>query len=115
MTRGFGLLLVVISLAVTGSLFAIQGKNQGPTSPAVAQAESQALATASSAIFSPVAQVLQVDYAQAGTYVGAELPAGSGVTVAQATGSSYCLEANVSGTLVHEAGPGGSPAVGRCL
>ena len=38
----------------------------------------------------------------------------SGVTVAQATATSYCLETNLSGTLMHEAGPGGSPSAGHC-
>jgi hypothetical protein len=114
MGRGLGLVLALLSLATVGGLLAAQGKNQGPTSAVVTHAESQALATAASAVFSPVDQVLQVDDAQAGTYVGAELPVGSGVTLAVATSSSYCLEANLDGTLVHENGPGGAPAPGRC-
>jgi hypothetical protein len=106
--------LALISLAVVGGLLAMQSKSQGPTAAAVTQAESQALATAASTSFSQVGQVLQANYAQAGTYVGAQLPLGSGVTVAQATDTSYCLETNVNGTIVHEVGPGGSPAAGRC-
>jgi hypothetical protein len=113
-TRGLGLLLAVISLAITGGLMIMQGTRQGPTSDAATQAESQAVATAASAVFSPVDQLLQVDVSQTGTYVGAELPVGSGVTLAQATATSYCLEADLSGTSVHESGPGGSPAVGHC-
>jgi hypothetical protein len=91
-----------------------QGGTQGSTSAAATEAESQAIATGSSAVFSPVDQMLQVDVSQTGTYVGAELPVGSGVTLAQATATSYCLEADLSGTVVHENGPGGSPAVGHC-
>jgi hypothetical protein len=113
-TRGLGLLLAVISLAVTGVLMLQQGSKQGPTSAAATQAESQAIATGAAAVFSPVDQLLQVDLSQAGTYVNAELPVGSGVTLAQATATSYCLEADLSGTVVHENGPGGSPAVGHC-
>jgi hypothetical protein len=108
------MIVILISLAVGGALFALQSKSEGPTAAAVTQDEAQALATASSAIFSQVTQVLAADYAQAGTYVGAQLPAGSGVTLAQATGTSYCLETSVSGTVVHENGPGGLPADGRC-
>jgi histidine ammonia-lyase len=108
------LLLAVISLGVTGALMLSQGASRGPTSAAATQAESQAVATAASAVFSPVDQLLQVDVSQTGTYVGAELPVGSGVTLAQATATSYCIEANLSGTVVHENGPGGSPAVGHC-
>ncbi|MDX6567167.1 MAG: hypothetical protein QOE10_2829 [Gaiellales bacterium] len=114
MTRGIGLVLVVISLAVVGALMALQSKSQGPASAAVTQEESQALVAAASANFSTVDQLLQVDYAQAGTYVGAQLPAGSGVTIAQAGTTSYCLQTNLNGTLVHEVGPGGSPSAGTC-
>ena len=91
-----------------------QSKSQGPTSATINHAESQAVATAAPAVFQPVDQVLQVDAAQTGTYVGAQLPAGTGVTLTQASTTSYCLEANLSGTLVHEYGPGGTPAVGPC-
>jgi hypothetical protein len=55
-----------------------------------------------------------VDVSQTGTYVGAELPVGSGVTLTHATATSYCLDAMLSGTPVHENGPGGSPATGPC-
>ena len=107
------MLLAVISLGVTGALMLSQGASQGPTSAAT-QAESQAIATGAAAVFSPVDQLLQVDLSQTGTYVNAELPVGSGVTLAHATATSYCLEADLSGTVVHENGPGGSPAVGHC-
>ena len=92
----------------------MRGKTQGPAAVAVTQDESQALTTAASVNFSQVDQVLQADYAAAGTYVGAQLPVGSGVTLALATATSYCLETNLNGTLLHETGPGGSPAAGRC-
>ncbi len=107
-------MLFLISLAVVGGLFAMQSKSQGPTAVAVTQDEAQALATAASETFAQVDQVLQADYTQAGTYVGAQLPVGSGVTVAQATATSYCLETSMAGTLMHENGPGGSPAAGAC-
>lgn len=109
-----GLLLALLSLATVGGLLVSQGKNQGPTSAAVTREESQAVATAASAVFSPVDQLLAVDVSQTGTYVGAELPAGSGVTLTRATATSYCLDANLSGTPVHENGPGGTPALGHC-
>lgn len=109
-----GLIFAVISLAVVGVLMMQQSKSRGPTSAAASQAESQAVATASLAAFQPVDQILQVDHAQTGTYVGAQLPLGSGVTVVGATSSSYCLQMNVSGALLHENGPGGTPAAGAC-
>ena len=109
-----GLLLVVITLAIVGGLMAMQGKTQGPGAPQVQQEESQALVTASAQTFAQVGQALQADYAQNGTYVGAQLPVGSQVTLAQATDKTYCLQTTVDGTVVHESGPGGAPAAGAC-
>ena len=107
-------MLALISLAIVGGLMAMQSKSQGPTSAAVDQAESQAVATGAAAVFQPVDQMLQVAASQSGTYVGAELPVGSGVTLARATTVSYCLQANLNGTPVFENGPGGTPAAGHC-
>jgi uncharacterized protein YxeA len=109
-----GLLLVVITLAIVGGLMAVQSKTQGPNAPQVQQEESQALVTASAQTFAQVGQALQADYAQNGTYVGAELPVGSQVTLAQATDKTYCLQTTVDGRVVHESGPGGAPAAGAC-
>jgi hypothetical protein len=113
-TRGIGLVLVLISLAIVGGLVAMQNKSQGPTSAQVTQDESQALVTAAAQTFAQVDQALEADYAQNSTYVGAELPVGSQVTLAQATATTYCLETSVTGTLVHENGPGGAAAAGPC-
>ena len=107
-------MLLVISLAGVGALFAVQNKTQGPTSAAVTQEETQAIAAAASTNFAQVDQVLQADYAQNGTYAGAELPVGSEVTLVNATPTSYCLQMTVSGAAVHESGPGGSSASGPC-
>jgi hypothetical protein len=112
--RGVGLVVVLITLAVAGALYAKQSKTQGPTAAAATQEEALARTTAAAAMFSQVDQVLQADYAQSGTYLGAQLPAGSGVVLAQASAASYCLTANVNGTLMHETGPGGSPVPGAC-
>ncbi len=114
MTRGVGLIFAVISLAITGALFALQSKSQGPTSAAATHAESQALATAASAGFAPVDQFLQLAHAQSDTYVGAQLPAGTGVTVVGASSTNYCLELTITGAVLHENGPGGTPASGHC-
>jgi hypothetical protein len=113
-TRAIGAVVLLISLAIGGWLFALQSKNQGPTAQAVTQAESQAVVATAAANFGQVTEVLQGQYAQAGTYAGAQLPVGSGVTLALASTTSYCLEANVNGELVHQTGPGGAPALGPC-
>src|SRR5262249_44509963 len=85
MSRVLGAVVVLIGLAVGAWFFALQSKTEGPTAPAVTQAEAQAVAAAASSNFAQVAQALQGAYAQSGTYVGAQLPAGSGVTLAQAS------------------------------
>lgn len=113
-TRAISSVVVLVSLAIVGWLFALQSKNQGPSSQAVTQAEAHATLSVAAVNFSQIGASLQAAYAQAGTYVGAQLPAGSGVSLAQASTTSYCLETTVNGTLVHEAGPGGSPAAGAC-
>ena len=53
-------------------------------------------------------------HAQSGTYAGAELPVGTGVTVVRATSGSYCLQMPLQGALVHENGPGGTAGAGAC-
>ena len=108
------MIVVLISLVLGGVLFMSQGKSQGPTSAAATQEEALALSTAAESLFSQVDQALQGEYAQNGTYVGAQLPPGSGVVLAQATSTGYCLNANVNGTVMHEVGPGGSPVNGPC-
>jgi hypothetical protein len=113
-TRGIGLILALISLAIVGGLMAMQSTTQGPASVAGKHDEARALTAASSVTFLQVTQLLQGDVGQNGTYVGAQLPPGSDVTLAQATATTYCLEATVSGAAVHESGPGGSPAPGPC-
>jgi hypothetical protein len=113
-TRAIAAVVLLVSVAIGAWLFAAQSKNEGPSAPAVTQAEQQADVAAASSNFSQVTEVLQGAYAQAGTYAGAQLPVGSGVTLAAASSTSYCLETTLNGTLVHENGPGGSPAAGPC-
>lgn len=112
--RAVGAAGLLIALAIGAWLFALQSTNDGPSAPAVTQAETQALVASAGANFSQVTEALQGQLAQAGTYAGAVLPAGSGVTLASATATSYCLETTVGGTVVHETGPGGAPAPGPC-
>ncbi len=114
MTRGLVLVVTLVALVVVGALTMLQNRGQGPSSPSTQRVEAQALATASTAEFAPVAQVLELAYSQTGTYAGAALPGGTGVTVVNASATGYCLQADLSGSVVHENGPGGSPAAGPC-
>jgi hypothetical protein len=114
MTRTFGLVAILAALAAGAYLFAVQSRKEGPTANAVTQVESQAVSAAAGTNFQGAAQVLQAWYAANGTYAGATLPPGSGVVLARADQSGYCLQATAGGTLEHELGPGGSPQPGAC-
>jgi len=112
-TRGLGLLLLGDFTRGRWEPVCDPGQESRPDfGPRWPKPSRRALATASSAIFSPVVQVLEVDYgAGPGPMSAQSSPPGSGVTVAQATGASYCLEAK------REAGTfrarGGAPAARR--
>jgi hypothetical protein len=116
MTHGLGLISLLITVAVTGALFTMQRSSQSQKGAGVSASavQSQALSTAIAAGFAPVEQFLQLAHAQSGTYAGAELPLGTGVTVVRPTSSSYCLQMPMQGVLVHENGPGGTAGPGPC-
>ena len=110
MTRSLVLPLLLISLAVGGFMFVRDAQTSGPTSPVAQQAETQAQADVAATNFDGVLPVLQAWYAENATYAGAILPSGSGVVLARADATSYCLE---SGT-EHLDGPGGEAQPGPC-
>jgi hypothetical protein len=112
MTRSFGLIFLLISLAVGGYLFSQQSKSDGPSSAVALHAETQAAVGAAGTNFEGALPELQAWYADHGTYAGVTLPPAFGVTVVRADATSYCLQ-DPAGTM-HESGPGGSPASGPC-
>jgi len=106
------MVLLVLTLAIGGYLFAQQSKTSGPTSQAVQQDEAQATAAASGTSFDAAAPTLQAWYADHGTYAGATLPPAYGVTVVRADATSFCLQS--ADGQAHETGPNGAPATGPC-
>jgi hypothetical protein len=112
MTRGLGLVLLLISLAFGGYLFAQEAKTEGPTSQAAQQAETQASVEASAETFNAALPELQAWFTDHGTYAGAALTPDYGVVVVRADAGSYCLQ--TADRSAHEIGPGGSPAAGPC-
>jgi hypothetical protein len=112
--RSFGLISMLLSLAIVGYLFAAQARDEGPTSKSAQQLEQTALDAASAANFQSASPVLQVYFADNGTYAGATLAPVFGVTLVRADATSYCLQTGSSTTAQHETGPGGSPAPGPC-
>jgi hypothetical protein len=114
MTRTLGLPLLLVTLLIGGYLFMAQSKSEGPTSDVVTRAETQAEVSAATANFQAGDTALQAWYAANGTYAGAELPLGSGLTLVRADTTSYCLQTTVGTAVEHEAGPNGAAQPGPC-
>lgn len=110
MTRLLGLPALLVALVVGGYLMTKQMQSNGPTSPPVQQAITQAQVNVAATNFQGADTAMQAFFAQSGTYAGATLPPGSGVVLVRADATSYCLQ---SGT-EHENGPGGQPQPGGC-
>jgi hypothetical protein len=104
----FGVLSLVIALAVTGYLARAQLSGQGAKAPPPAQVASQAQQVAALASLQQAAAGLEQFKALNATYAGAPVPRGARLTRADAV--SYCLEAGGR----HLAGPGGTPRPGLC-
>jgi hypothetical protein len=114
MARVFGLPLILVALVVSGFLVVRQMQTNGPTSPAVTQIVTQADANVAGANFASAAPALEAWYTENGTYAGATLPPGTGVTLVRADATGYCLQADVGGAQEHEVGPQGQPQPGPC-
>ena len=114
MSRAFGLVAAICSLAIVAVLMALNMSQNGPTSHTAKRAESQAIAAVGSLNFTGAATELEAYKSEHATYAGAALPPAFGVTVMRADAASYCLQAGVGGTLQHFTGPGGTPSTGPC-
>ena len=112
--RTLGLPLLLVALLVGGYLFTQQSKTSGPTAATVTQAETQAQSYAASTNFQGAAQVLEAWYAASGTYAGATLPPGSGVSLVRADAQSFCLQTGDASAVMHETGPNGAVSPGPC-
>jgi hypothetical protein len=114
MARTFGLPLLLAVLVVGGYLYTKQASTEGPTSAAVVQSEAQAQSAVAGTNFQAADQELQAYYTANGTYVGATLAPGSGVTLVRADAGSFCLQSG-SGTLAeHQVGLNGPTLAGPC-
>lgn len=114
MSRGFGLVMVICSLAIVAALMALNARENGPTSDSTRRAEAEATAAAGSLNFVQAATELEAYRAENGTYADAALAPSFGVTLVRGDASSYCLQAGTGGSLQHFAGPGGTPTAGPC-
>ena len=114
MSRGFGLVVVICSLAIVAALMALNARENGPTSQSAKQVEARGTAAVGSLNFTQAATELEAYHAENGTYAGAALPPAFGVALVRADGGTYCLQAGLSGSTQHFTGPGGTPAAGPC-
>jgi hypothetical protein len=114
MSRGFGLVAVICSLAIVAALMALNARENGPTSQTVQRPETQGQAAVSSLNFTQAATELEAYRAENGTYAGATLPPAFGVVFVRGDVSTYCLQAGVGGATQHFSGPGGPAAAGSC-
>jgi hypothetical protein len=109
-TRLLGLPALLVALVIGGYLMTKQMQSNGPTSPPVQQAITQAQVNVAATNFAGADTAMQAFFAQNGTYAGAALPPGSGVVLVRDDATSYCLQAGTE----HENGPGGVAQPGPC-
>src|ERR671935_1058572 len=113
MTRGLGLVSLVVSLGIGAYLFAHQTSTRSPggndSAHVVSVAEDAAAATA----LQQASTALDQSHALNGSYAGASL-AGFGVTLVRADAAGYCMQTTSKGSVFHLAGPGGTIAAGAC-
>jgi hypothetical protein len=109
MLRVLGIPALLIAVCV-GLYLASQDAKSSSPSASDQQAVAQAQSVGAGADFGQVLPGLQAYFDQNQTYVGATLPAGSGVVLAAAGPTSYCLQSGDE----HEDGPGGQPQPGPC-
>ena len=114
--RGLGLVSLLVVLALVGGLWAMDARNNGPTSPSAQRMQTAADRIAADGNFIGAATFLAAYEAENGTYVGAALPPSFGVQLVRADASSYCLQTAVgTAGVMHAIGPnGGPPADGPC-
>lgn len=107
-----GLPALLVVVLIGGYLTVKNMNSNGPTSPPVQQAITQAQVNVAATNFEGAATAMQAFFAQSGTYAGAALPPGTGVILARADATSFCLQTPAGDQ--HENGPGGAPAPGAC-
>jgi len=110
MLRVLGVPAILITLFVGAYLSTQEMRSNGPTSASGQQQIAQAQSAGAGVDFNQVVPTLQAYFGEHQTYVGATLPPGSGVVLAGADATSYCLQSGNE----HEVGPGGTPQPGPC-
>ena len=113
MTRGLGLVSLVVSLGIGAYLFAHQTSTRSPGGNERAHVVSVAEDAAAATALQQASTALDQSHALNGSYAGASL-AGFGVTLVRADAAGYCIQTTSNGSVFHLAGPGGTIAAGAC-
>jgi hypothetical protein len=113
MVRAVTFLSLLAALVVGVYLFGAGSRAAGPTSQAAKSAESKGIAAVATANFQQATAALEQTHAVSGTYADTNL-AGFGVTLMRADAASYCIQASVGTSLMHQSGPGAGPLPGPC-
>jgi Tfp pilus assembly protein PilE len=108
--RAFGLVSVLVALAVAGYLYTHSAETVQPSGGSAVQ--DLAVEAAAEATLLAAKTGVESFFATSGTYAGATVP--PGVTLVAADAASYCLQVGAGAATRHVAGPGGSPAPGPC-
>jgi Tfp pilus assembly protein PilV len=116
MTRGLGLISLLVSLAICGLLYSsqLQGTGSKPSSPQQNRVVQEANSAAAGMTAMQAERELDAYQAEHGTFVGAAVTDISGVTVLHADPTTFCLQISSNGGLLYDAGPGGTPSGTRC-
>ena len=116
MTRGLGLVSIVVTLVVSAMLFSSQLSNGGakPASPKQNPVVQQANTVAADAAAMQAEHELAAYQADQGTFVGATVTGIPGVTLLRSDSTTFCLQIASGGGVLYEAGPGGTPSPNRC-
>jgi len=116
MTRGLGLISLLLSLAICGMLYSTQlnGSSSKPSSPQQNRVVQEANSAAAGMTAMQAERELAAYQAEHGTFVGAAVTDISGVTVLHADLTTFCLQISSNGGLLYDAGPGGTPSRTRC-
>jgi hypothetical protein len=113
MVRAVTLISLLAALVVGVYLFGAGSRAAGPTSQAAKSAKSKGTAAVATLNFQQATAALEQTRAVSGTYAGTNL-AGFGVTLMRADTISYCIQATVGTSVMHQSGPGAAPLAGPC-
>jgi len=113
MGRAVGIVSLVLGTLVIGLMMSWQSWRSSSDRKSASAEIARAAQTAAEVKLQQAAFAVEQFHALNGTYAASSL-GGLGVRLARADASSYCLESGTGATLVHLAGPGGTPSAGAC-